>query len=354
MSLRAEVLIVPAAALLAFSGCARGVSRAAEVPAAQEDAAFAALQARGQQGMGVDQYASAHLFDALEDGGRIELQMNADDPAAVARIREHLQEIARAFQAGDFSTPAFVHMQPVPGSAVMAAKRAVITYAYRELPRGGEVRITTRDPDAVVAVHQFMAFQRQDHHAGGAEHPDHSAVLGGMAGMSHEAMHPQATPMHQPGAMPMQGAMSMHGDSAFAADMQLVHELLGGHAQIERTVSNLPNGVRAVTESQNPRLAAYIKEHVASMMERLAKGDVFNVASSTIPVIFQNAERIRTEIEQTEKGVVFTQTTDVPELVPVLQAHALEVSELVQEGMAAMMRSVMQRAGAMSPGGSRH
>jgi hypothetical protein len=348
MSLHAKVLIVPAAALLAFSGCARGVGRPAETPALQEDAAFTELQTRGQQAMGVDQYASSHLFDALDDGGRIELQTDADDPTAVARIRQHLQEITRAFQKGDFSTPAFVHMQAVPGSAVMAAMSAVITYAYRNLPRGGEVRITTRDPDAVLAIHEFMAFQRQDHRAGGVEHPGHGAEMSGSAGMGHDAMHPQATPVHQPGAMPM------HGDSAFAADMQLVHELLGGHAQIERTVSNLPNGVRAVTESQNPRLAAYIKEHVASMMERLAKGEVFNVASPTIPVIFQNAERIRTEIEQTEKGVVFTQTTDVPELVPVLQAHALEVSELVQEGMAAMMRSMMQRAGPMSPGGSRH
>jgi hypothetical protein len=70
-------------------------------------------------------------------------------------------------------------------------------------------------------------------------------------------------------------------------------------------------------------------------------------------LIFANADKIRTEIEETATGVVFTQTTDVPELVPVLQAHADEVSELVREGMAAMMRSMMQRARATSPGGPR-
>ena len=39
-----------------------------------EDSAFAALQERGSaaEAMGVDQYASAHLFDDLPDGGRIE------------------------------------------------------------------------------------------------------------------------------------------------------------------------------------------------------------------------------------------------------------------------------------------
>jgi hypothetical protein len=135
--------------------------------------------------------------------------------------------------------------------------------------------------------------------------------------------------------------------------MELVHALLADHDAIQRTVTDLPDGVRAVTESQNPRVAAYIKEHVGSMSTRLEAGEVFNVASSTIPVIFANADKIRTVIEETATGVVFTQTTDVPELVPVLQAHADEVSELVREGMAAMMRSMMQRSGAPSPGGPR-
>jgi hypothetical protein len=133
---------------------------------ATRDTAFAALQQRGKQAMGVDQYTSTHHFDGQPDGGRIELQRDIADPAGVAQIRRHLQEIARAFSAGDFSTPDFVHMQQVPGTRVMAAKRAVITYTYRELPRGGEVRIVTTDPEAVAAIHEFLAFQRQDHRAG--------------------------------------------------------------------------------------------------------------------------------------------------------------------------------------------
>jgi hypothetical protein len=64
-------------------------------------------------------------------------------------------------------------MQDVPGTSVMAAKRDVITYVYRELPRGGELRIVTKDRDAVQAIHEFMAFQRSDHRAGGTEQRDH-------------------------------------------------------------------------------------------------------------------------------------------------------------------------------------
>jgi hypothetical protein len=120
--------------------------------------------------MGVDQYTSTHKFDALPDGGRIELQREVDDTAGVAQIRAHLNEIAKAFESGDFSTPAFVHMQQVPGTKIMAARRAAISYTYRDLPRGGELRIVTKDPEALEAIREFMAFQRQDHRAGGMDH----------------------------------------------------------------------------------------------------------------------------------------------------------------------------------------
>jgi hypothetical protein len=51
------------------------------------------------------------------------------------------------------------------GGSVMAAKRAVITYTVTDLPRGGALRITTHDPAAIKAVHNFLAFQRDDHRA---------------------------------------------------------------------------------------------------------------------------------------------------------------------------------------------
>lgn len=136
-------------------------------PKSPDDSAFAALQERGKAAMGVDQYTSVHLFDALPDGGRIELQRPAGDSADVKQIREHLQEIAGMFKKGDFSTPQFVHMRDVPGTRVMATKKSAIRYVYSPLPKGGELRMTTKDPEALAAIHEFMAFQRGDHRAGG-------------------------------------------------------------------------------------------------------------------------------------------------------------------------------------------
>ena len=138
-----------------------------------QDSSFAAMQRRGKMVMGVDQYTSVHKFDDLADGGRIELQAGHDDSAGVHTIRKHLHDTAHAFEKGDFSGPSFVHMKNVPGTRVMVEKRAAIHYSVSELPRGGELRISSADPGAVKAVHEFLAFQRSEHHAAGHEMHDH-------------------------------------------------------------------------------------------------------------------------------------------------------------------------------------
>jgi hypothetical protein len=126
------------------------------------------MQKRGQMAMGVDQATSTHHFDVLPNGGRIELLRDLDDSLGIAQIRAHLRLIQHAFQAGDFSTPQFVHMRNMPGTAVMAKKRDVIAYDYHDLPRGGEVVMTTADAEALAAIHAFIGAQRMEHHASGA------------------------------------------------------------------------------------------------------------------------------------------------------------------------------------------
>lgn len=125
------------------------------------------MQDRGKAAMGVDQYTSSHVFEDLPDGGRIVLQRDAPDTAGTGAIRAHMATIAASFSRGDFDVPGFVHAQDVPGTQVMAARRAEITYVADTLPRGGQVRITTGDSTAIAAVHQFLAFQRSAHHAAG-------------------------------------------------------------------------------------------------------------------------------------------------------------------------------------------
>ncbi len=117
------------------------------------------MQTRGAHVMGVDQYTSAHVFEDLPDGGRVVL--DRDDPAdtaAIVTIRAHMRDIRAAFRAGDFTKPFAVHAQTVPGTAVMRARRAAISYEQIDRPRGGEVRIRT-----------ILAFQRREHRASSHE-----------------------------------------------------------------------------------------------------------------------------------------------------------------------------------------
>src|SRR5215467_4001276 len=155
---RSSMRIVGVLTMVTLLGGSIGLARAQMVPkkAGPHDSAYAAMQQRGKAAMGVDQYTSTHHFDELADGGIIRLVRDVDDTEGVEQIRAHLRAEARAFRAGDFSMPEFVHMQMVPGSEVMAAKRGAITYTTRDVPRGAEFRITTRDAEALAAIHQFL------------------------------------------------------------------------------------------------------------------------------------------------------------------------------------------------------
>lgn len=165
---------------------------------------------------------------------------------------------------------------------------------------------------------------------------------GTMHGMHHSA----GTGNHGP----MAGAVGMltRQDEGSSADMGLVHDLLMNHTKIKRTVTNLPNGIRTVTESDDPRVAQAIKAHVASMSQRLKDGREFNIFSTTLPVLFENRDKIQSIVEATEKGSVVTRTSADPKVAAALQGHAAEVTELVQDGMVAMRRGMMGRM-AMGP-----
>ena len=162
MTGRNAVKISAFAFLIPFGAC----RRQGESARRHSDSAFAAMQARGQAVMGVDQYASAHVFEDLGDGGRIVLDAdNPSDAAGIGAIRQHMRDIAAAFRGGDFAKPFQVHAQAVPGTSVMAARRTKINYEATDRPRGAEVRIRTTDSAAVAAIHAFLAFQRTAHHA---------------------------------------------------------------------------------------------------------------------------------------------------------------------------------------------
>ena len=185
-------------------------------------------------------------------------------------------------------------------------------------------------------------------HGPGAGAGPHSGSPGMMRHMG-PASAASHGPMGGPMAGPMAGQMQQD-DASFGTDMQLVHSMLDGHARIKRAVTNLPNGIKTVTESDDPQVALTIKTHVASMVQRLDEGRVFNLFSPTLPVLFENKNKIKTKVETTEKGSIVTQTSNDAAVVTALQAHAVEVSDLAREGRVAMMRSARAAMGMMAHG----
>ena len=157
-----------------------------------------------------------------------------------------------------------------------------------------------------------------------------------------------------PGMMMGQGMMGMghDHDAATMSQLQVIHTLLVNHDRITRTVTNLPNGIRTVTESDDPALAEQIKGHAAAMTARVAKGDDpgLPIESPSVHAIFADKDKIHTSYEATAKGIVVTQTSDDAKTVATLQQHAAEVTDLVKGGMAALQTAMMKNHGGFMGG----
>lgn len=179
------------------------------------------------------------------------------------------------------------------------------------------------------------------------------------AGLGPGAMHSMHQGMMGPGMMGMgpgmMGRGMMGADAAATADLGTIHELVASHDQIRRTVTNLPEGIRTVTESDDPRIAQLIKQHVARMGERVGAGRMLGVPieSPAVHALYANKDKIRTTSEPTASGIVVVQTSSDPKVIALLQQHAVEVSELVRGGMAAMHTAMMRNHGGMM-GGAMH
>lgn len=117
--------------------------------------------------------------------------------------------------------------------------------------------------------------------------------------------------------------------------------------KIERSVTNLPNGIRTVTFSSDQAVMNILVSHVAGMIARVKEGrdPKIMIQSPTLDIFFARGDEIETEIDITDEGIVVVQTAKAPELVEALHVHAAEVSDMADRGMAAVHDLMMRRAG---------
>jgi hypothetical protein len=125
------------------------------------------VNSRGDQAMGFSHEKTTHHFLLRSDGGVIAIEANDPmDTESRDAIRQHLTHIAEIFSDGNFEAPMFIHDQVPPGVPVMKRLKKQITYKFDVLDYGGQVLISTKNSDAVKAVHDFLRFQITDHKTG--------------------------------------------------------------------------------------------------------------------------------------------------------------------------------------------
>ncbi|APZ44686.1 hypothetical protein BW247_11310 [Acidihalobacter ferrooxydans] len=137
--------------------------------------------------------------------------------------------------------------------------------------------------------------------------------------------------MHMSGAD--SGQMQRHQH-----DQHVFHTLLERHQELHRELENLPNGIRTVTTSDNPELAALITEHAHVMHRRLQEGFGLRYWDAAFAEIFARADAVHMDIRNLPNGVETIETSDDANVVKLIQAHGATVSAFVREGFAAAQR----------------
>jgi hypothetical protein len=108
--------------------------------------------------------ATQHRFRKTETGGVQTVVARDSDVGQTKMVREHLHRIAEQFSARDFSGPAHVHGQSMPGlSEMRASKPGELEVAYAEVPDGGTVTYVAHTQPLVDAVHRWFDAQVSDH-----------------------------------------------------------------------------------------------------------------------------------------------------------------------------------------------
>jgi hypothetical protein len=131
------------------------------------DAHHGGVVQRGDQVMGFSHNKTVHHFRLTPDGGTIEaVATDPSDKESREEIRTHLDHIAQMFHNGNFNAPMLIHARTPPGVPIMKKLRDQIQYQVEQSPVGAQVHISSTNPQAITAIHDFLKFQIEDHQTG--------------------------------------------------------------------------------------------------------------------------------------------------------------------------------------------
>jgi len=136
------------------------------LPAHSQQSRQAEVAQKGASVMPFDLTRTQHFFDDKPTGGvEIVTANDKHDAKQIELIRSHLQQEAQRFSRGDFSDPANIHGDDMPGLRTLASPGRELEIWYKSLPTGASLTFTSKDESVVRAVHEWFAAQRSDHNA---------------------------------------------------------------------------------------------------------------------------------------------------------------------------------------------
>lgn len=135
----------------------------------------------------------------------------------------------------------------------------------------------------------------------------------------------------QPGR-PFGRGRGRRNDPQFQADHEVFFFLLEHRNAIRRKVTKQADGVVTVTESNKPEVADQIRDHVASMYDRVENVNPIHMRDPLFREIFRHAKKIKMEMEETPQGVRVTETSEDPYVAELIKAHADVVSLFIKNG----------------------
>lgn len=144
-----------------------------------------------------------------------------------------------------------------------------------------------------------------------------------------------AAPTTQPAAM---GRMGMgrrggRGGMGPGGDMASIHSLISDHQKIQRTVEDIPGGVQTLTTSDDPKVAALLRQHVGEMKRRIGSGQPIRMWDPLFVELFRHREKVTMVAEDAPGGVKVVATSDDPQVALLIRQHARAgVSEFVAGG----------------------
>lgn len=141
------------------------------------------------------------------------------------------------------------------------------------------------------------------------------------------------------GLVLVQGPLTVRAQGMPPENRKNIHALFTNHDKVKRTVEKTEKGYVATTESDDPAVAAALREHVKQMGSRLESGLMVRRWDPAFAEYVAHYKDIKHKVSKTKTGIRITVIGKTPEAIRVARNHAAVISEFVQDGWKAHDRS---------------